>query len=178
MKPQRIGFDVDGVLADFHPYLCKLAIKKYGNASTESRLKMEASILDSEKDEFWSRIHPIDVQATMVGMSLESFGDYRFFITRRPPCTHAATQNWLSQHFGFGGNDVLISGAIEKGQVVAGLYLDGYFDDDPIHLIQVHKLSPKTAPYLVDHPYNQWFDEERWNKEHSAPDRFDIMRVK
>ncbi len=174
MKALRLGFDIDGVLADFRPALDARALERYGVVNTETRLQMEASILDKEDFSFWRRLKPLHEPG--VGQWLySSTPSYRYFITRRPPCTTPATQAWLRQYVVFSDSDILITGAVEKGDIVAGLFLDAYFDDDPIQCAQVTTKSPKTQVFLVSRPHNVWFDMNVWNREHNSRER--IYRV-
>lgn len=169
----RIGFDVDGVLADFIPAYQRLVVEVAGEDKflpgddrdppcwnwPEARgydsgtvAAVWQRIITSRN--FWSRLEPLDGAGTlaMVMPHLKRHHDI-YFVTARPGLdAKKQTEGWLALYVG-GMPTVLISK--HKGAVAAVLGLDAYIDDNLENCLGVAAQSPGTRCYLLDRRYNQ-----------------------
>lgn len=172
----KIGFDVDGVLADFNKTFIERVIavtgkdlfpprpfdipcwdypQHYGYTHDECSAVWEEIKAD---DSFWYTLYPYEGVVDFLAKLDSSVHDF-YFITSRPGLTSKSqSENWLEFH-GFGAMTqafsyptVLISS--EKGACAKALNLDLYIDDRDENCLDVHYLSPKTRTVMLARPWN------------------------
>lgn len=169
----RLGFDLDGVLADFNSAFIDHIIATTGKdlfpprpfdiptwhypqtyRYTEEDMQ-RAWALIKQSELFWERLLPYvwthDVlerlhTARMTGQDI-------YFITDRPGiCAKLQTEHWL-HWLGYDDATVLISG--RKDLCAAALHLDAYIDDRPENCEAVSRLAQTPQVYLLDRPWNR-----------------------
>jgi len=172
----RIGFDVDGVLANFFVPYQNLTLAVDGrnlfqpgddtNPPTwnwpelrgySKDVMSEVWRLITASKSFWYNQPPLpgaDTLALLIA-DLEHNHDV-YYVTARPGATaKRQTEAWLARHIGY--NDirptVLISS--NKGYIAKALKLDVYVDDRLDNIVDVERVSPETRAYLLDYNYNR-----------------------
>lgn len=170
----RIGFDIDGVLANFPPAYEKLFVEVTGENRFAPFTPDEGPVswnwpsdaygyTSAQTSEVWRRIKASKTfwyeLETMPAFSL--FRDWfmflegaeLYFVTARPGTqTKWQTELWFQKHLNFRPT-VLISE--EKGMVCRALNLDYYVDDKAENIVDVGVKSPNTKAYLLDRAYNR-----------------------
>ena len=157
----RIGFDIDGVLANFTDAYAELLTKETGiefplfskewptvwywdraaGITKDVEKKVWGKITTSD---FWGQLHAmdgaLDVLSTLSDRKLA--GDLVYFITSRPGRdAKSLTEYWLRMH-GFDNPTVLIVDSDEaKGLLAKGLKLDVFVDDKPENCEHVVKAT-------------------------------------
>lgn len=172
MKPPlRIGFDIDGVLADFAAAYREIEARLFGPITREDVDDPEdaASEPDAENagdgrrrtdvvwdairatPDFWTTLKPTDPGA--VRRIHEMMLRHRWevvFITQRPATdgdtVQRQTQRWLLQQ-GFDLPSVVVI-AGSRGAAAGALRLDYHVDDSPTHCIDV-KSESSAKPILI-----------------------------
>lgn len=171
----RIGFDVDGVLADFNSSFIALVKEvsgrdlfppdywphtwDYPQALGYSQEEVKA-VWDHIKQggSFWFMLNPLDDAIVLRDWMLESnpqlgvFDEFYFITSRMGKNVKFQTENWLDAHVA-SGLTVLISS--EKGALCKALKLDYYVDDRAENVKDVELTSPNTFAYLIEQPWNQ-----------------------
>ena len=174
----RIGFDVDGVFADFNKSFVERVVKETGRdlfgerpyvpttwdyPETHGYTKEEVSAVWNaiiNDPNFWLRLEPFgDETFTSLKQIMDLDQDLKhdiYFISSRPGVkSKFQTETWIATH----ASDftwrptVLISS--EKGACAKALKLDVYIDDYRKNIEEVRLLSPTTRLYLLDQPWNQ-----------------------
>jgi 5'(3')-deoxyribonucleotidase len=171
----RIGFDVDGVLADFNRSFIERVVtvigrdlfpprpfdipcwdypEHYGYTSEETTAVWKDVVADPT---FWSRLQPYD-EATSVLERLRvlSLDHDLYFVTSRPGIqAKQQTETWLAVHSGdfLWNPTVLISG--DKDRCARALKLEAYIDDRWENCVNVASQPSETTVYLLDRPWNQ-----------------------
>jgi hypothetical protein len=173
----RIGFDVDGVLADFIPAYQQLAVE-VGQRDTfvagddvnppcwnwpEHRGYTKAEMSEvwrriKESDDFWISLPETADCSTlrMCILDLLRFHDVYFITSRVGSDVKWQSEQWLMLHLGIDRPTVLISSA--KGLCCKALKLDCYLDDnlDNVNDVVAQTIpDPLTRTYLLDKSYNQ-----------------------
>lgn len=174
----RIGFDIDGVLANFAKSYQNLVVKTTGRDlfqpddinnppcwdwpefrgySPEEMEKTWAAI--RRDDAFWMNLEPFtDNTVTLHQMlrELERKHEIYFVTSRSGMSPKRQTKMWLFEnlsYYGIGGEPtVLISS--EKGEVAHALKLNAYVDDNFDNAVDVVKRSATTSVYLLNRSYN------------------------
>jgi 5'(3')-deoxyribonucleotidase len=176
----KIGFDVDGVLANFVPAYQNKFVEVTGRDAfepmdilnppcwdwptlrgytKEDTGKVWASICADPN--FWLALRPLWGNVRTLGLlapSLEKNHDV-YFITSRPGvAVKRQTEEWLRQfvaHYQAQDPTVLIVGHRVKGLVAKALKLDVYIDDNLDNVNDCARESIATRTYLLDAAYNQ-----------------------
>jgi 5'(3')-deoxyribonucleotidase len=172
----RIGFDIDGVLADFNTaYMARIVYvtgrnlfpdnyqpdtwyypEKLGYKSDE----LNAVWLSINADlTFWRSLKPYAGTHDIIDKLTQRVwdGDDVYFVTARPSRNAKwQTECWLSS-VGMTSPTVLI--ASEKGLICQALELDAYIDDRHRNVLSVS--HTQTRPFLLD---------RSWNRQHQKQD--------
>lgn len=172
--PLRIGFDLDGVLANFAAAYHAVDERLHGPGQASTRAgdpEEEAKAEESAErrhisprrrndvvwrtiastPDFWTTLKPIDPQA--IARIHEMMLQHRwevFFITQRPSTAgdtvQRQSQRWLAEQ-GFDLPSVLVVPG-SRGAAAAALSLDYLVDDNPKNCIDVKSVS-EARPLLV-----------------------------
>lgn len=174
----RIGFDIDGVLAEFVPTYQRLitqtsgrdlflhgddidppvwdwpALRGYGPAEISAVWK-----LIKASDSFWCGLGPTNHVATLALLlpALEHQHDI-YFVTSRPGASaKRQTEAWLVRHLPYEYTGVRPTVLIchEKGAAAKALGLDCYIDDNRDNAIDVAVSNTATRVYVLNRAYNQ-----------------------
>jgi hypothetical protein len=136
----RLGFDVDGVLADFRTAFHALAAAELGE---KREADLEGSLSKADIERLWKAVSRVsnwwgDVPAYESDQIARLYALSRqwrwevFFMTSRPPSAGDAvqiqTQAWLEGH-GFYLPSVLTAPALARGEIARALRLDVVVDD-------------------------------------------------
>lgn len=176
----KIGFDVDGVLANFWPSYQDLFIKTTGrdtflpsdledgppswNWPSDHRgysLEEEKtvwSVIRSSPD-FWTTLDAFDHNIGFLKTYIAELERYHeiYYITDRPGVNaKRQTKVWLRRrlyHFQPIDPTIIIGG--QKGLIASVLSLDAYVDDKFENVRDVIERSPKTRTFYVRYPYNK-----------------------
>lgn len=168
----RVGFDVDGLLADFNvgfinalnqevgtQVVCSNYLPKVWDYAplfyTDDVIRATWEHIKSPHTQFWARL-PVCWFAERCAAALWSlYGEHDvYFITARPGASaKAQTESWLREHFKLSNPTVLISS--QKGLAAAVLGLDVYVDDNLDNITAVQNQSPRTQALLYDYAYNR-----------------------
>lgn len=177
----RIGFDIDGVLADFVPAYQKLHVDVTGRDTFLPGDNVDPPIWDwpelrgytrKETSDVWGRIGPDPTfWLNLAPMSnvgtlrkiikhLERTHEVYFITSRSGNRVKRQTEIWLFEHLGYPLNcpgvwpTVLIVGSNEKGAMCKALKLDLYIDDNWDNVVDCAKTAPKTRTFLLNRKYN------------------------
>ena len=175
LEGHKLGFDMDGVLANFNDAYADLLNKHAGTDltptyhtwdwdkacgfSSEVRSKAWKEISTTD---FWFNLMPLDGALDALDRlgELAESNDVYFITVRNGKEAKQQTEDWLFGH-GINHPTVLISSE-DKTPIINGLKLDFYVDDkiDHIHRAHTNRLPQKfTQLYLVDRPYNSGYDQ-------------------
>lgn len=179
----RLGYDVDGVSADFNDSFIPLVKAITGRdlfgpgyvptcwdyptavGYTAEEVSKVWDVICANPT-FWMGLRPyFDAMDILERLRIASYEHDVYFITSRPGIkAKQQTEVWLATHSGdFNWNPtVLISSA--KGACAKALHLDAYIDDRLENVVDVAKQihHPMTKTFLLDRPWNQretdaWF---------------------
>lgn len=171
----RIGFDIDGVLANFIPRYEEMFVFEtgrndfppidpvnsvpiwnwpdlYGYTSAETRAVWQRI---KTNNAFWSTLNPTPEFSLFARWFYHNeVRDHEiYFVTSRPGINpKLQTEEWFYKHLGC-PTTVLISE--EKGEVCHALNLDLYVDDKAENIRDVTLKAPNTKAYLIDRAYNR-----------------------
>lgn len=169
----RIGFDVDGVLADFSTAYLNLTVRTIGKDLFQPGDAEDAPCWNwdlyrgytkEEAGQVWDKIksdpHFWRQLSTLPGAEILRMCIYDlqqrheiYFITNRIGVqVKQQTEHWLEMRLGLDVPTVLISA--EKGMCAAALKLDAYIDDNYMNILDVARSSPTTRAYLLNRRYN------------------------
>ena len=144
----RLGFDVDGVLADFRTAFHALAISELG---VQRQADIEANLSKADIERLWKAVASLpnwwaDVPAyepDQIGRLYALARKWRwevFFLTSRPPsggdAVQLQTQVWLEKH-GFYLPSVMTAPALARGEIARGLRLDLVVDDHFVNCMEI-----------------------------------------
>ena len=152
----RLGFDVDGVLADFRTAFRVAAARLGYGAAAEDPAGAPLAPDDvrrvweyiAKAPNWWMEIEPYepDQVARLYGLT-RSAGWEVFFLTKRPPSAGDSVQfqtQWWIERFGFYLPSVLtVPGS--RGEVSSALRLDLIVDDQLINCVEVVSASTTKA---------------------------------
>ena len=176
----RIGFDIDGVLADFIPAYQRLFVDITGRDNFQTGddidppswnwptdrgyTKEETSAVWEaiKKDElFWLNLGEISQNTSALRAllyRLEKDHDVYYITSRLGTGVKRQTEVWLedvlSYHLVGTEPTALIVGHRVKGEVAKALQLDAYIDDNADNANDVAKARPNCDNYLLTRRYN------------------------
>jgi len=176
----RIGFDMDGVLADFSSAYLQVEERLYGRVRAKARAEdpeVEAGKQEEQEEgrerrgdssrrrdaiwkaiqatpDFWATLKPLDPDAVrrIHAMALQHRWEV-FFITQRPYTEGAVVQRQTQRWLveqGFDLPSVLVI-AGSRGAAAGALRLDYHVDDSPRNCIDV-KSESGAKPLLIIEP--------------------------
>lgn len=174
----RIGFDLDGIFADFNLAFVERVVKEtgrdlfpprpfaittwnypesYSYTPEEVHLVWERIKADPT---FWLKLSPYWDAMTILERvyAIAESHDVTFITSRPGVLVEEQTVCWLATHAGqFEWEPtVIVSG--EKGRHAKALALDAYIDDRSENVVDVVTQSPATRTFLLDRPWNQDLD--------------------
>lgn len=176
----RIGFDVDGVLANFIPAYQARIVAVTGVDLFHPDDVIDPPVWDWPKLRGYTRTQLADVWASinsdptfslylpaLDGMHILRLCDHMvfnalndiYFITNREGIrAKEQTEYWLRGYLtnlmGWSPT-VIVVGKHQKGRIALALNLDIYIDDNYENCVDVVQKSPKTRTYLLTHRYNE-----------------------
>lgn len=158
-RPLPLLIDVDGVAADFLPYLLQSVAPEIQpsqitqwdlrKAFTEYQWSLARKVLS--QPDFWVAI-PVHPEALVGVQTLRRAGHLLHWVTTPwYGCNQwgAMRRHWLKVHFGADPADVTIT---EQKHLIHGA---GIIDDNPDHVNAWLAQRPSGIGYLFDHPYNR-----------------------
>lgn len=175
IRVRKIGFDIDGVFANFDWAAANLLADIAGERKTPDGfgLTVEPPVWDWPEHygydpvvvaEMWHQIRRGGLfwyQMPAITSAVETLSAYWsaleqrdvYFITHRSGAwAKRQTELWLGKHLGVWPT-VILTG--EKGLAARALGLDAYIDDKWENALDVHTTSPATRMYVLDRPYNR-----------------------
>jgi 5'(3')-deoxyribonucleotidase len=178
MAQLRIGCDMDGVLADFNnayrqrliditgrtlipegfqPPTWYYATDHYGYTKAEDDATWKSITSDPH---FW-----VDLNAYPKAKDfLRELNGHKdadlYFITTRPGLNVKRQSEWWLHPYVTHPTVLIAKNAESKGLIAAGLQLTHFIDDRPENCLAVKVHSPSTEVFLLDYPYNEWWDED------------------
>lgn len=182
-NPLKLGFDIDGVLANFTTPWQQLLIKRTGKdlfspdalvgGAATWNWDLAAGYTKAETTAAWEWVKANPVWWEMLppapGMSalldrwsaLKRVYAHIYFITARYGLPKDQTQRWLNRYFPHDANTLLMAG--NKGIAAKTLQLDAYIDDRLENAIDVAveaKGEPVvTRSYLLNYRHNAGAEE-------------------
>jgi hypothetical protein len=156
--PLRLGFDIDGVLADFRTAFRLTAeecldrqIDDVPNPLTPGEIKRVWAHI-ARVSNWWMKVPPHEQAEIARLYALARAGHWEvFFITNRPASAGDAVQfqtQWWIEQFGFYLPAVLtVPGS--RGDIANGLRLDIIVDDQLINCVEVVSASPTKALLML-----------------------------
>jgi len=170
----RVGWDLDGVLADFFSAFNQLLAHMYGvRLLDKPRVwdwpQHELGLTNAQVRRAWDEVKKMPSWWTSLTKTKEiaeiptdAFARLcheheTYFITSRPQALHMTTQmqsaSWLATRFGLKCPSVIIvNNPRDKTALLSALSLDFYIDD---LLSTVQEAPASVKAYLLDKPYNQ-----------------------
>lgn len=182
MKEQNIGFDVDGVLANFVPAYQRAFVTMTGRDSFDPGDVFNPPCWDwptargYTKEEtsrvwgaicadpfFWQNLRPVEDSIKTLELLVDHIEHHHnvYYITSRPGAhakrqTEAWLRTWVRRYrVGLDTPTVMIVGHREKGNIAKALKLDIYVDDNLDNVNDCGLTSPATRTYLLDRSYNR-----------------------
>lgn len=174
----RIGFDIDGVLADFNSSFIALIPEVTGRNlfppgywphtwdypqalgyTDEETKAVWQHIIDGGT--FWRDLSALPdltvlrqwfFHSCLTEKTVRPYDEIYFITSRMGKNVKLQTEDWLDSNLAI-GQTVLISS--EKGALCKALKLDYYVDDRAENILDVEQKSPETFAYLIQQPWNQ-----------------------
>lgn len=169
MVNKKVGFDLDGCLADFPSAYESLIIEEAGGEDLfpkgtypptwdwpqhygyKDELIKEVWGTIRKSSTFWQYLAPLPGMewARMVNPHNH---DVYFITDRAGVRPKQQTEQWLGIQ---GARKPTVLIAADKAPIVRALNLDCVIDDKLEHAVAINMLCPETRVYLLDRPYNQ-----------------------
>jgi hypothetical protein len=159
----RLGFDVDGVLADFRTAFHALATTELG---LKRQPDLEGNLSKADIERLWKAVSRVsnwwadlpayesDQIARLYGLSRQWRWEV-FFMTSRPPsggdAVQIQTQAWLERH-GFYLPSVLTAPALARGEIARALRLDLVVDDHFVNCMEIIGASNSKVLHMAREP--------------------------
>jgi len=189
----RIGFDIDGVLANFIAAYQGIIIAGTGKdlfgptdifdppcwdwpqyrGYTPEEIKSIWAVIKQSPD-FWAMLKPDPGMSQLSRRWAQIHGAHHdvVFATDRPGLNPLIqTKYWLHK-YGCTYANVTISN--QKGQFCADSHVDCYIDDRWDNIVAVTRESPSTRAYLLNRSYNLAIDDASYTRVPSVEEFFRI----
>jgi len=174
----NIGFDLDGVLANFHYGFSKIASKLFGSPIVKDINEVKAyrwedwgypldkkqhnavwREIDNKVNNFWLDLEPLVENAIFKRMKdLEKGNHNFFFITSRKNTAGKSalsqTKDWIESCTALKNFSVIPSH--RKGGILDRAEIDYFIDDLPENVIEAAIEAPKCKSFLLVRPYNSY----------------------
>lgn len=170
----RIGFDIDGVLADFitafndliHLNYPDKNIPSYDRASFPLKWGWQSEYLSTEENKylwdiivhsytFWGSIIPYSWSYDVFGNIYNNKHDLYFITNRSGYRVKSQTERWLMRRIGIDNPTVnLVPHWYQKHLIVNGLALDVMIEDRPECIQHMAKKCKKTQIICFRQPWN------------------------
>lgn len=177
MRPLRLGFDMDGVLADFVTAFLTISNKLYGTSYTKKDwTQWSATNLytDAQQDkvwdiirttkEFWYKLEPLEHGALLDAAERKHnlyFITSRVYVPGRSIEQQSAGWLLLNKRLTF-PTVLVVSDADHKQALCRDLQLDAFIDDKASTVEQINKAG--VLCYVYDQPYNSGVKAPRVSK--------------
>ena len=143
MGNKKIGFDIDGVLAEFYQEVLRLHNQKYKtNILSEEVTTFNFSNLGINYKEFESDGFYVGLKTNVeIGMRLfyhKLCGDDIFLVTARPKKFALATMEWVDCHFGY----LPVRLVKDKSKEIKGLGIEEMWEDCVEQVINIANGNP------------------------------------
>lgn len=198
----RIGFDIDGVLANFVAAYTPLVIDTTGvdlfqpvdwvdppvynwNAHrgySLEEIKASYAVIATSED-FWANLKPLEGARTLAPMfdNLNHKHEIYFITSRKGINPRKQTEGWLAYHLS-GTGDIPCALIVKngmRGEVVKALQLDAYLDDYYENVTDCLRVAPTTRTYVLSRSYNDGSDIFRHPlaEERRVPDMNAFLRA-
>lgn len=163
--PERIGVDIDGVLADFTYPVAELASQMFnlevsGHATHWNWMRDFGVTGDKERElwgwikehpEWWGTLPALPGARMAIAYLRESSAEV-YFITSKPSFgCKLVVENWL-RHHGYPDPTVLI--AEDKAPIVKALKIQMFVDDRPETCVDV-VAKTESRVFMPNRPWNQ-----------------------
>lgn len=183
----KIGYDIDGVLADFLTPFNDYLFKKTGEKVAKERITDYSwwkCFTGLSEGDFWKHFDEFGLEgyyrkfpalrgAKSAVPILLNRHDYHF-ITSRPDYTYDDTIVWLQRNFGPVRDDkITFCRGGDKSKEILKHGVDVFIEDAPHHILDIAKNTDITL-YIMDAPYNRSvldkYDNGRMFRFHSWDD--------
>lgn len=170
----NIGFDLDGVLADFHQPFYKFILDCrddiHFNYEDITAWDWSEQIKNLTSEEFWElfdrftvehgylNLPPISMDSFEVLNYLNEEGHPIYFITGRPAKSREETYEWMSQFFDVRYDNIIHTD--NKSEICKKLKIKFFVEDTPHYALDIANNSP-TKVYLLDKHYNEDFEHDK-----------------
>ena len=175
---KNIGFDLDGILANFHFGFSQVANRLFGSPIVEDINEVKAyrwgdwgypldkkqhnkvwREIDENVPSFWFNLSPLVENAIFHRMKImESNGYNFFFITSRKNTAGRSaldqTKAWIESCTALRSFSVIPSH--RKGGILDRAEIDYFIDDLPENIIEASIEAPKCKSFLLVRPYNSY----------------------
>ena len=174
----NIGFDLDGVLANFHYGFSKIANELFGSPIVKDVNEVKAyrwedwgypldkkqhnkvwREIDSNTNDFWLDLQPLVENTIFERMKkMEKENCNFFFITSRKNTAGKSalsqTKDWIESCTALKNFSVIPSH--RKGGILDRAEIDYFIDDLPENVIEAAIEAPKCKSFLLVRPYNSY----------------------
>lgn len=194
-KKIHVGFDLDGVIADWVQAYTKHSNKRNGTPV----LKSDSSDIPEfsmypwyqSRDEFidtfmewvkqpraFTNIPDVSTANTMAANKINKSFETTYITARNPPLdssdVYMQTRAWLDRR-GLTGRLFINE---EKGKLCKAFNIDYYIDDKPENLLDIMKHSPNTVPVLMKRTYQTLEDQQKFPMVSDVTDYHTIIRLR
>lgn len=172
----RLGFDIDGVLANFWASYEALLVRLSGRnlftdphppktwhwdaaaGYTAEEIRGAWDYIHANPA-FWSTLQPLRAHTASVARIPPHWKLYA--ITARPGGNQMLdhTVAWMGAHL---ARPMPVIATAHKGTACADLRLDGFIDDLAANVLDIQRDSPRTVAMLLSYPYNSQAQGVRW----------------
>lgn len=190
-KNIHVGFDLDGVIADWVGAYTTYSNKKNGTqilkAEDSGIAKFSMYPWYQDKDEFidtfmsWAKeplafvnIPDVSIENTIEANKMNRNFETTYITARNPPIgdVYNQTREWLDKR-GLTGK-LFVSK--NKGLLCKNFGIDFYIDDKPSNLEMISNESPDTVPVLMKRSYQSLRDQQRFSTVSSVKEYHNLIR--